>query len=163
MQTTREMPPNPSTPGPADIPLEELPRCGHGTASPSAGRASLSASSFADDARSGHHETGSAVPSTEVARPGKNPVFYYFTRLALFWTTYIRCTVNFSACRDHLGTWRGFRSACQPDFALSPPGLAYAKLLMPRRSVVTEFIAHLSGSGTSSLVRGHPATPRFLL
>lgn len=107
MQAVHEVPPDPNAGMGTDIPLEELPpRPLNGTSpglSDAGRRTSRSSTSSAPETSPGTHDTGSAVPRTEGVRSGKSPV-RYFARLAVFWNTKVRCTVDFHACRDHLGT-----------------------------------------------------------
>ncbi|KAK0391709.1 hypothetical protein NLU13_1208 [Sarocladium strictum] len=111
-----------------DIPLQELSPEGHETASPSADRASPLASSSEHDIHPGPRDTGRAAPNNEPARPGKSSVKHHLAQLARFRATYIRCTVDFTASRDHLAVERTFLGYLRTSSALAMFGTLVAQV-----------------------------------
>lgn len=114
MRTADGMASRPRVSEPADIPLRDLPQLGGTTALPS-GQELHPGTRSIYDSRFGDLDTGPVVPNTEVTRPGQSSAVHYLARLTKFWTTKVRCTVDFAACRDHLGMCIAFAPSNSVD------------------------------------------------
>ncbi|KAL2211373.1 hypothetical protein CC79DRAFT_1363683 [Sarocladium strictum] len=150
MWTADDMASRPRASEPADIPLRDLPQLPGTIALPS-GQELYPGTRSIYDSRFGDLDTGPVVPNTELTRPGQSSVVHCLARLTKFWTTKVRCTVDFAACRDHLAVERTFLGYLRTSTVLAMLGTLVAQL----------FTINAQDHGPNSSLLGKPLATIF--